>query len=139
MKATFAEKWQKAKRTKKKRILLALWSAIIHKRDKVCQYCQRTGVLNAHHIFTKSKDCTAFSLANGILLCSGHHTLSSDFSAHKTPRAFFSWLEKQKSKEWVDILERQSNGVCKWDYELVLTDLLRLCNDYEIDVETIKF
>jgi len=90
-----------------------LWSKAVHERDKVCCICGKTEGLNAHHIFTRRRMKTRWDLDNGILLCVGHHNRSSLISAHLAPRAFFTWLEGNRGKRWLNALERRSQGLGK--------------------------
>lgn len=84
-----------------------LWKQIIWEQAKYhCEYCGCESK-QAHHIYTRSKFNTRWTLANGINLCPLHHTLGN-FSAHKTPRAFLRWLEDLRGKEWLDRLEISS-------------------------------
>ena len=122
---------QIGKPTKKRvnKINIDLWGQIIRLRDKKCRYCGTTETLNAHHIFTRSRLNTRYDPENGILLCAAHHTLSSVFSAHKTPRAFFLWLEGKMGKEKLDALEKRSqmdgHGLDVWAVRLFLEQELK--------------
>lgn len=90
------------------------WSLDVKKRDGFkCMYCGKTTYLNSHHIFSRSNYSTRWDLDNGITLCSGHHTLISDFSAHKTPAFFIEWLKETKGIEFYDRLMRKAKGIQK--------------------------
>ena len=50
------------------------WSKSIKKRDKVCQICNSSQNLKAHHLFYKSSNPKlVLNLNNGITLCELHH------------------------------------------------------------------
>jgi 5-methylcytosine-specific restriction endonuclease McrA len=93
---------RKAKRVKKKSSKSYLndikdkkWSQAIKIRDNhECQYCGKDKYLNSHHIYTRNNFTVRWDLDNGITLCSGCHTMSSKFSAHKTPLEFIEWLKE---------------------------------------------
>ena len=85
--------------------LCELWSAVVKLYDdKVCAYCGKTTYLNSHHIFSRSNMSTRYSINNGITLCAGCHTLSSRFSAHKTPVEFVEWIKEKRGEEWYSSL-----------------------------------
>lgn len=65
--------------------------------------------LHSHHLFTRSRKSTRLDIDNWICLCASHHTLSSEFSAHKTGNEFFLWLEEIKWREWIN--ERMKNSL----------------------------
>lgn len=73
-----------------------LWSEYVKFRDKKCMVCGRKEYLNAHHIYSRCNQATRYEAENGITLCAKHHTMSSEFSAHKTPLEFIEWLEKTR-------------------------------------------
>ena len=56
-------------------------------------------------------------------LCSGCHTLSSNFSAHKTPLEFFEWLEGIKWRDRIDELSKRSRQVVKVTPEIILAQI----------------
>lgn len=92
----------------------ALWSeAVKINYNYRCQYCGRTDTLNSHHLFTRSRKSTRFEIDNGICLCSGHHTLSSEFSAHQTSLEFYEWLVDLKWYDYVSNLSKKSREVVK--------------------------
>lgn len=80
-----------------------------------CEYCgTKEKRLNSHHDFTRSRNSTRWEEKNGTCLCVGCHTMSSIFSAHKTPRLYFRWLEKHKGKVNVDEMEKRSQQIKKF-------------------------
>jgi len=108
----------KKERDKKKKLLKRrgltidkldkLWGKLV-KVGGVCEHC---GVmakkLDPHHIFSRSNLNTRWDLDNGCCLCSGCHTLSSSFSAHKTPLEFVDWLYKTKGEAFIDNLRKKA-------------------------------
>ena len=114
---------KKTKKSVKKSILKIcddLWSKLI----KIlawfrCEHCWRTDHLNSHHIFSRINYTTRFDLDNGICLCAGCHTMSSKFSAHKTPIEFAEWIIEKRGQEWYDNLKKKSKETRDWDYEKV--------------------
>lgn len=79
-----------------------------------CQYCNKWPdevQLHSHHLFTRSRKSTRWDIENWICLCASHHTLSSEFSAHKTGNEFFIWLESIKGREWIDMIASRSNQI----------------------------
>ena len=69
-----------------------------------CAYCGKTDYLNSHHIFSRSNFSVRWVVANGICLCPGCHTLSSKFSAHKTPAEFIEWVKVKRGLKWYETL-----------------------------------
>lgn len=105
-----------------------LWGEIIRSVGR-CQYCGRTDVLlNAHHIFTRERLATRYSIKNGSCLCVNHHTFSSDFSAHKTPVEFTDWLRSKYGTQFIDDLriESQKRVSMKTDDYLDMEKKLKL-------------
>lgn len=97
-----------------------LWSKLIKIRAWLrCEYCWGTKFLNAHHIFTRNNYSTRYDLDNGICLCSKHHTLSSTFSAHKTPMEFTEWILAQRWQERYDRLKFKTKQLWDKDYAKV--------------------
>ncbi len=90
------------------------WSLDIKTRDGFkCCYCDKTTYLNSHHIFSRSNHSVRWDMDNGICLCSGHHTLNSDFSAHKTPAEFIEWIKERNGIEWYERLRAKARQVDK--------------------------
>lgn len=102
--------------TKETNKLDKMWREIIHQQGK-CAVCGKTGRLEAHHIFTRSKRSTRWLVENGILLCSACHKFSPTLSAHKAPYAFFKWIEQRNGKKWLEDLAKKSNEVSKQTFE----------------------
>lgn len=88
------------------------WSLKIKERDGFkCLYCGKTEYLNSHHIYTRSNYAVRWDMDNGITLCSGHHTMSSKFSAHKTPLEFIEFIKELWGEEWYERLKVKANKV----------------------------
>jgi len=116
-------KVRKEKATDKKRnsISYLTWKADDLWRDAVkinywyrCAYCNKWNdevQLHSHHLFTRSRKSTRFDIDNWICLCASHHTLSSEFSAHKTGNEFFLWLEWIKWRQWMDDRMKESQKI----------------------------
>jgi len=97
-----------------------LWSeAVKINYNYECQYCWKTEYLNSHHLYTRSRRNTRWDIDNGMCLCSGCHTLSSNFSAHQTSLEFFEWLEWVKGRDWIDKLSKKSREICNVNSELL--------------------
>lgn len=97
------------------------WSYLVKlARGNKCAYCGKKTYLNSHHLFTRTNYATRFDLDNGICLCSWHHTLNSNFSAHKTPLEFAEWIKELKGEERYDNLKRKSKGLRDGDYDKVI-------------------
>ena len=91
-----------------------LWSECVKIRDWYkCTYCWKEEHLNSHHLFTRARKATRWDISNGLTLCSWHHTLSSNFSAHQTPLEFFEWFENRVWRTWIDELARKSRRALK--------------------------
>lgn len=103
------------------------WSKLVKLRSGMkCEYCGKTSHLNSHHIYSRSKKSTRWSVENGICLCVGHHTFSSTFSAHKTPLEFTDWLERYKGPDFITRLRIKANAVSKlhpFEKEYILKEL----------------
>ena len=90
-----------------------LWKEIVKSRASYkCELCPNSREngkqMSAHHIEAKKSYYMRLLLDNGICLCSYHHALSSQFSAHKTGIEFTYWLEKKKGREYIDELRSKS-------------------------------
>jgi 5-methylcytosine-specific restriction endonuclease McrA len=89
-----------------------LWSLKVKElAGHKCEYCGKTENLNSHHIFSRSNHKLRFDTTNGISLCSGHHVLKSDFSAHKTPADFIEWIKEYRGLEWYEELRRKAKKI----------------------------
>jgi len=103
----------KTKRRKLIDKLDKLWSEKVKSVGK-CAYCGKDSYLNPHHIYSRSNYSTRWDLDNGICLCSGCHTLSSTFSAHKTPMEFSEYIKEKRGNEWFNRLRAKAKQVVKY-------------------------
>lgn len=103
------------------------WSLLVKlKAGNKCEYCGKQNYLNSHHVFSRSKKSTRWSIANGVCLCVGHHTFSSSFSAHKTPTEFTEWIRNKRGETWYTNLRISAHGTVKWsnfEKEIILKEL----------------
>lgn len=103
------------------------WSLLVKiKADNMCEYCYKQTPLNSHHVYSRSKKSTRWSLSNGVCLCVGHHTFSSTFSAHKTPTEFTEWVLKKRGEKWFNSLRLDAHKTVKWsafEKSILLEDL----------------
>ena len=132
---------EKFKKTKKKEKKQSSISFLTKKADKLwseavkinylykCAYCGRTEFLNSHHLFTRSRKSTRWDLDNWMCLCSWHHTLSSEFSAHQTSLEFFEWLEWLRGRDWINELSLQSRQIVNVTPEFI-NDKIDVLQDY---------
>ena len=93
-----------------------LWRhAIWQKYGNTCEVIGCTShKVNAHHHFGKDARTTRWLMANGFCLCVSHHTLSSRFSAHKTPALFNKFALKIRGQRWEDELIYQHSYAVHW-------------------------
>ncbi len=94
-----------------------------------CEYCGKTDYLNAHHVYSRSNRSTRWDISNGACLCSGHHSLLSTFSAHKTPYEFIQFMIKQRGEAWLTTLQMRANSTHKTDLQM---EKLYLENQFKI-------
>ncbi len=122
---------QKAKKrkTEKKRLekeCMDLWQKCVKARAGYkCEYwgCNKTEYLNAHHIFSRSRNSTKYDIQNGMCLCSGHHSLQID-SAHKDPEFLKKVLgeidgfKPLRSQTWYQMLRLRAYTPAKLDLKM---------------------
>ena len=109
----------KSKRVKKEssktyitKKLDAKWSLEVKKKAGFkCEFSGKTDFLNSHHIFSRSNRTVRHDLDNGVCLSSGHHTLSSEFSAHKTPVEYIEWIKEYRGLAWYKRLRRKARAI----------------------------
>ncbi len=68
-----------------------------------CEYCGRVGLLNAHHIISRTRLRFRFDLSNGIALCSRCHLFDSDISPHADSfggERFLEWLKTERPGQY---------------------------------------
>ena len=109
------------------------WSLLVKLVAKnQCEYCGKTSPLNSHHIYSRAKKSTRWSVDNGICLCVGHHTFSSQFSAHLTPTEFTEWVIEKRGREWYDKLRLLANREMKLHEHEKQTILDHLLKEIEL-------
>jgi len=92
-----------------------------------CEKCGKESYLNSHHIYSRSKRSVRWDTLNGACLCAGCHTLSSLFSAHKTPLEFTFWIIERRGDDWFEELTLVANTpqkFMKFEKEEMLVVLL---------------
>ena len=120
-------------KTKKRKSDLKICDDLRSKLIKIragfkCEYCGATKYLNAHHIFTRNNYSTRYDLDNGICLCSKHHTLDSNFSAHKTPMEFSEWIIGERWEDRYQDLKFKTKQLRDKDYDRVEKYLIEETN-----------
>jgi len=86
------------------------WSLLVKLRaGMICEYSGKTKYLQSHHIYSRSNFSIRWLLENGVCLNAGYHTLSSNFSAHKTPIEFIDWIKNKRGLKWLEDLRIKSN------------------------------
>jgi hypothetical protein len=101
------------------------WSEAIRKNG-MCEVCNKTSPLNAHHFYSRSIMRVRWDMYNGFCLCVGCHVFSSKFSAHKTPAEFVEWAIESRGQGWYDSLKEKKNSLLKYiddDFEDILLDI----------------
>lgn len=108
--------------------LFKLWAEKVKElAGNKCEKCGKPNGLNSHHIYSRSKLSTRWDTDNGVCLCVAHHTLSSSFSAHKTPAEFIEWIKERRGEEWYMSLRRKANAVQKKTAQFVNETYIKLC------------
>lgn len=111
------------------------WSLLVKLRaGNKCEYCMKTRTIQSHHVYTRSKRSTRWDVRNGCCLCAFHHTLSSSFSAHKSPYEFFQWIIGVRGQNWFDSLRLRSNTISKlhdFEKKILLKELQDEIKTYE--------
>ena len=116
------------------------WSLLVKlKVGRKCEYCgTTTKQIHSHHIFTRSKKSTRWSVENGVSLCASHHVLSSIFSAHKTPVEFTLWLYDYKGENFMNKLRLKANAISKlhnFEKEILLEILQKEIKEIELTLK----
>lgn len=108
-----------------------LWSQLVKiNYNYTCAYCWKKENLNSHHLFSRSKRATRFDLDNGLCLCCGCHTMSSNFSAHKCPLDFSERIRELKWDDFINELSKKSRQIKQWTSE----ELLELIEVYKLKI-----
>ena len=94
-----------------------------------CECCGKTGLLHAHHLFSRSRKSTRWDINNGCCLCPGCHVFSSILSAHKAPLEFSRWLMTYKHPDFLSRVEQKSLETKKWTIEDLEKELKNLSNN----------
>jgi phage N-6-adenine-methyltransferase len=77
------------------------WSEAVKRRDRYkCIICGCESNLQSHHLIHRQSNFFRHNLENGVTLCSGHHMMSSQLSAHKTPWAFEKWMRENRPDQF---------------------------------------
>ena len=84
----------------------------LEKANYQCEYCGKKEYLNAHHFYSRQDYKLRYDEDNCFILCSGCHTLSSIFSAHKTPADFVEWAIKKRGNKWYKRVREKH-----WNYD----------------------
>ena len=116
--------------TKRKKLIKAcddLWSEIVKLRASGrCEMCGKNSYLNSHHIFSRNNYSTRWDISNGVCLCAGCHTLTTN-SAHKAPADFVEWIKAKRGLGWYDDLRVKAHDIVKFsDIDLKETILVIL-------------
>lgn len=91
-----------------------LWSLLIRvKAGNMCEFCGKVGILNSHHIYSRSNKSIRWDEQNGICLCVTHHTFGN-FSAHKAPTDFIDWIISDRGELWMSNLNIKANTITKF-------------------------
>ena len=115
---------RKTERKKLEKECMKLWQEIIKARaGNKCETCGRRENLNAHHVFSRSRQSTKYDIDNGISLCPGCHSLAP-YSAHKDGE----WLNRIlgrvegrkaiRTESWFQVLRRRAYTPQKLDLEM---------------------
>ena len=103
-------------------------------RDKgYCEYCKkrfRPSDLHPHHFYSRSNIAIRWDLDNLFALCPEHHTISTEFSAHKTPKKFKEWAIKDRGEDWNIRLTEKSMNTFNWSDEELKNIYDKLKKDY---------
>lgn len=106
-----------------------LTSRLVRKLQGSCQVCGKTEYLQVHHLIGRRTQSTKYYLPNLITLCPSHHTMSSDFSAHMTPKDFRQWFKNKFPEEMKLVHLRQATRMNTWEvekmYEIEILPLLK--------------
>lgn len=107
-----------------------IWALVI-KTGGRCEHCGKKTYLNAHHLFSRSCRVLRWEVDNGMCLCASCHSLSSIFSAHKSPLEFTFWLIEYKGKKFIDKLIEMKKKPYKLNAKDKLLLLEKLNKEYE--------
>jgi len=102
-------KAQKARKTTSS--LDNLWRQLVYQRaNNRCEYCGKSGRLNAHHVFSRSNYSVRWDLDNGVCLCVSHH-IFGQMSFHKAPIEMLEWLKETRGEKWYKRLRKKARTI----------------------------
>lgn len=105
--------------TKEKNKLDKMWNKTVRDDFKnKCVICGKDKYINIHHFVGRRSLSTRWYIPNGIPLCPSHHTFDYK-SAHQSPEHFRETILELWGEKWLTDLMKQSNKVCKSDFETV--------------------
>ena len=71
-----------------------------------CEKCNvKDDTVTYHHYYGRRYKHLENDYDNRIALCGEHHTLSSEFSAHLTPKLFEEWSRMKRGELWFERLK----------------------------------
>ena len=98
-----------------------LFSQYIRLRDRVCQYCGRSGRLETSHFHSRRKRSVRFDPENSCALCFSCHTFLSG-----NPYAHTEFFKKRLGSERFCLLNIRAETIMKVDKEKVKEYLVEL-------------
>ena len=107
---------------------LRLWQEIVKLRaGNKCEFpfCRKTENLNAHHVFSRSRQSVRYDVDNGACYCPEHHCLGNE-SAHKDPEHLMKILGKVpgypaiRTETWYQTLRLRAYTPAKLDLKMEL-------------------
>lgn len=101
------------------------WSNYIHAANNRCMIgedCE--GWLEAHHLISRSVKSLRHDINNGVLLCTKHHKLSIELSAHNNPEAFAEWL-LEHAPEKLAYIKAHKWDIEKPDYKAAYKEIIK--------------
>lgn len=104
-----------------------LWSQLIRLRNKgKCEVCGKEGN-NPHHCVGRRNLTLRHDPRNGVLLCSGCHTLKVQ-SAHQDPIWFIQWMMQNRPDDYNYLFEKREELSTNYDYYQVIDNLEKCLN-----------
>jgi len=101
-----------------------LWAKIIRSKG-YCEWCGKSGRLNAHHAVGRSNHAVRWDLRNGVTLCVACH-----FKAHQSPLEFAEWFKRARPEDY-EYLMSKKNELWDKDYDKVLEYLNAMEAEYD--------
>lgn len=88
----------------------ALWAKAVKARAwECCEYCKKTGRLEAHHVIGRRNKTLRHVVSNGFALCHAHHRF-----AEQNGIKFALWAISARGQKWWDDLEAYAREVKVW-------------------------